>query len=145
MGYIDNNLMKDESVVYRTTLHWIVFVMPIIIIIVAIYIMSQGGTTEWGFAVLLLGLILISLSFITFKTSEFGVTDKRILIKVGFIKRSSVEILLSKVEGIQVNQGVFGRMLDYGTITITGTGGTGAPFKRIKAPLSFRKMAQEQI
>ena len=144
MNYIENNLMKDEKVLYRTTLHWIVFLPPVLLMIIGIYIISRGAG-EWGFIVLLLGIILIIPAFITYNTSEFGVTDKRILIKVGFIKRDSIEILLGKIEGIQVNQGIMGRMLDYGTITITGTGGTGAPFKKIKSPLNFRKAAQEQV
>jgi len=80
-----------------------------------------------------------------YATSEFGITDKRVLIKTGFIQRNSHEILLSKVEAIKVNQGLLGRMLDFGTIALTGTGGTQDPFKNIVKPLEFRKQAQEQI
>jgi hypothetical protein len=54
-------------------------------------------------------------------------------------------VLLNKVEGIQVNQSILGRILEFGSITISGTGGTKNPFHKIDAPLEFRKKAQEQI
>ena len=57
----------------------------------------------------------------------------------------SLEMLLNKIEGIQVNQSIFGRLLGFGSITVTGTGGTKDPFHNIAAPFEFRKKAQEQI
>jgi uncharacterized membrane protein YdbT with pleckstrin-like domain len=66
-------------------------------------------------------------------------------VRVGFIHRNSLEVLLNKVEGIQVNQGILGRILGFGSITVSGTGGTKDPFHKIDAPLEFRKKAQEQI
>ena len=78
------------------------------------------------------------------RTSEFAVTNGRVLIKVGLLRRRSVEILLSKVEAIGVDQPLIGRMLDYGSLTIGGTGGTKELFHRIQAPLEFRKKLHEQ-
>jgi uncharacterized membrane protein YdbT with pleckstrin-like domain len=72
------------------------------------------------------------------------VTNRRVLIKVGFIRRHSLELLLPKVEGIAVDQGILGRILGYGTIIVTGTGGTKEPFRNIIAPMEFRKMVQQQ-
>ncbi len=65
--------------------------------------------------------------------------------KVGFIRRNSLEVLLNKVEGIEVDQAILGRILGFGSITISGTGGTHEPFHHIDAPLEFRKQALEQI
>mgnify|MGYP003818406877 CR=1 FL=1 len=84
-------------------------------------------------------------SFIKFKTSEFGLTNKRIIVKVGFIRRNSIEVLLNKVEGIEADQTILGRILGFGSIVIFGTGGTKYPFHKICAPLEFRKRVQEQI
>jgi uncharacterized membrane protein YdbT with pleckstrin-like domain len=72
-------------------------------------------------------------------------TDKRVIGKVGFLSRKSLEILLKKVEGLQVNQGLFGRIFDYGTIVVSGTGGSKTPFQGIAKPLYFRKHVQQQI
>lgn len=147
MSYIDNNLMSGERVIYRTNLHWIVFLWPIILFVTAIVLFFIGGGVAIAIGVILiiLALIIWLFSFIDYKTSEFGITDKRVMVKIGFIQRKSTEILLDKVESIQVDQGILGRMFNFGSITIIGTGGTKDPFHKIANPLEFRKKAQEQI
>ncbi len=144
MGFIDENLMGGEQIVYRTKLHWIIFRWTIIILAIT-FIMIFSGSGDAAIGGFLLAALVGIVNFITYKTSEFGITNKRVLIKVGFIRRHSLETLLNKVEGIQVNQGILGRILGYGTIVVTGTGGTKEPFPMINAPLEFRKKVQEQI
>ena len=110
MGYIDDNLMSGEQVIYRTRLHWMVFLGPIIFAVIAVMFFAVRSAAVGGFFFLLVIIWGISV-FISFKTSEFGITNKRVLFKIGFIRRSSLEILLTKIEGIQVNQGILGRIL----------------------------------
>ncbi len=153
MSYIDDNLMSGERVIYRSKLHWVVVVIPIIfaviIALIALVLLFTGGdAVGMGYFFLfflLIAIIWVISSFISFKTSEFGVTNKRVLVKVGWIRRNSLETLLAKVEGIQINQGILGRILNYGTIVVKGTGGTSNPFHKIEAPFEFRKKVQEQI
>ncbi len=146
MGYIEDNLMSGEKVIYRAKLHWMVFSGPIIFAVIAYMFFAGGGDIAAAGGFFLLIAIMWGVSaFITFKTSEFAVTNMRVLIKVGWIRRNSLETLLTKVEGVQVNQGILGRILNYGTIIIRGTGGTHNPFRKIAAPLEFRKRVQEQI
>lgn len=144
MGFIDSNLMNEEKIVYQAKLHWIVFRWTILALVVTVA-MLISGSMEAVISGLLWSLILGTLNFLKYKTSEIGVTNKRVMIKVGLIKRHSLETLLNKVEGIQVNQSILGRVLGYGTIVVTGTGGTREPFPMIAAPLDFRKFVQEQI
>ena len=146
MGYIEKNLIPEERIVYCAHLHWVVFIGPIIWVILVIFCLMAGE------AAAVVGVILIPIaiihgiaSLISYKSSEFGITNKRVLAKAGFIRRNSMEVLLAKVEGIQVNQGILGRILDYGTIIISGTGGSQNPFHKISSPLELRKKAQEQI
>src|SRR5262249_21932773 len=75
----------------------------------------------------------------------FAVTDKRVVIKVGWIRRRTLETMLSKVEGVGVDQSLTGRMLGYGSIEVTGTGGTREEFARIADPLEFRRQVQAAI
>ena len=146
MGYIDENLMNGEQIIYRTKLHWILFLGPIAFTIIAFIFFAAGkNIAPVGILFFLIAIVWAVSAFISFKTSEFGITNKRVLIKVGFIRRNSLETLLTKVEGIQVNQGILGRIFNYGTILIKGTGGTSNPFHKIEAPMRFRKKAQEQI
>jgi uncharacterized membrane protein YdbT with pleckstrin-like domain len=146
MSYIEKNLMTGESIMYRAKLHWIVFLWPIICFVVAVSFFARGGNaTGIGVPFILLAIIMGIGSRIKYSTSEFGITNKRVIVKVGFIRRNSLEVLLSKVEGIQVNQGILGRILDYGSIVVSGTGGAKDPFHKISNPFEFRKKAQEQI
>ncbi len=80
--------------------------------------------------------------WLRYHSSEFAVTDKRVIIKVGILHRRTLEMLLSKVEAISVDQGLAGRMLDYGTIVVVGSGGTRESFERIAGPLEFRRAVQ---
>jgi len=144
MSYIDKNLMDGETIIYRSQLHWIVFLWPVIWFVLAIFY-TGADSVGLGVFVFLVAILTAISSFINYSTSEFGITNKRVIAKVGFIRRNSLEVLLNKVEGIQVDQGMLGRMLNYGSITISGTGGTKDPFRKIVAPLEFRKKAQEQI
>ncbi len=142
MSYIEKNLMDGENIIYRAKLHWIVFLWPAIWFVIVMYLFFETGDD----GLLMIPAILPAIpSYINYLTSEFGVTNKRVIVKVGFIRRNSLEILLHKVEGIQVEQGVLARILNYGSIIVSGTGGTQDPFPKIAAPLEFRKKAQEQI
>ena len=146
MSYIESNLMNDENVIYKAKLHWVVFLWPIIWFVIALSMYSSGGDSAGVASVVIFISILTGIiSFINYTTSEFGITSKRVLVKTGLIRRHSLEVLLAKVEGIQVHQGLLGRILGYGSIIVSGTGGSKEPFHRIAAPLKFRKNAQEQI
>jgi uncharacterized membrane protein YdbT with pleckstrin-like domain len=142
MGYVDSNLNPGESVVYRTSLHWIIYLAPVML--VGFGVVLAFGQTTAGLAILGLGLVLGLASWIRQMSSEFAVTTARVIVKIGFLSRRTIEINLSRVESIQVDQSLFGRMLNYGTIMVIGTGGTKEPFTLIAAPLAFRHAVQAQ-
>jgi uncharacterized membrane protein YdbT with pleckstrin-like domain len=93
----------------------------------------------------LLGLLYAARAAVSYFTTEFAVTDKRIIAKTGLLRRRSLELLLSKVESIGVNQPIMGRIFNYGTIVVVGTGGTKEGFPNIVAPMDFRKRINAQI
>jgi uncharacterized membrane protein YdbT with pleckstrin-like domain len=120
-SYVQGNLLQGENVVYEAKLHWIIFVS-----IRAV-------------------LTLFLAPLIETLTSEFAITNKRIIIKVGFISRKTLEMNLQKIESITVDQTILGRILGYGTIMVIGTGGTKEPFCNIVDPLEFRKQYQQVV
>jgi uncharacterized membrane protein YdbT with pleckstrin-like domain len=129
MSYLDDHLLAGERIVYRARLHWSIFLVSIAVIGAGIglaVILGMYAPEYWyaGAALAGLGLLLAIGPAIRYASSEFAVTDKRVVAKLGFIERESLETLLSKIEAIGVDQGILGRMLGFGTITITGTGGT---------------------
>ena len=117
--YVQSTLLKDERVVYEAEYHWIVFV------------------SLRAVATLFMAPLIDVLS------SEFAITNKRIIIKIGLISRKTLEMNLGKVESINVDQSILGRILGYGSINIIGTGGTKEPFANIKDPLEFRRQYQQ--
>jgi uncharacterized membrane protein YdbT with pleckstrin-like domain len=152
MGYVDQNLLPGETITYRTTLHPIIFVAPVFFALVGILFVVIGSSDKALVGFTVLGVLFVVVAallglarFIRLKTSEFAITDKRVLVKVGFIRRHTLELLLAKVETIGVDQGVCGRLLNYGTIIVTGTGGTKEPFRSITKPLEFRRQVQARI
>ena len=144
MGYVEENLMSGEQIVARASLHWIGFLGPASLAFLGLTLLP-GKDTDAGIGAFIFAAIWGSAAFMTSRTSEFAVTNKRVLMKVGWIRRTSLEVLLTKVEGIQVHQGMLGRLLGYGSIVVSGTGGSKDPFHRIADPLGFRKKVQEQI
>ena len=145
MSYVDEHLNSGEEVAFRTTLHPIVFAIPAIFTAISILFAIQSATRD--FAVVTFGLAIIVGIFVAIQnaTSEFAVTTSRVIIKVGWLNRRTVELQLTKVEGITVEQDILGRIFDFGTIVVGGTGGTKEPFKYIRSPIEFRKSVQQQI
>src|SRR5206468_6927850 len=95
-----------------------------------------------GAAVFVVAALVWLAQWVKAQTSEFAVTNKRVIVKVGLIRRDTLELLLSKVESIGVDQTVTGRIVGYGSIVVVGTGGTRETFKNIARPLDFRKQVQ---
>ncbi|MCZ8292451.1 MAG: PH domain-containing protein [Hylemonella sp.] len=94
-----------------------------------------------------LGLIFLVMAYVKYRTTELAITNKRVIVKTGFIRRSTIEININKVESLQVDQGVLGRMFNFGTLIISGAGTPQAPVAGISGPMAFRKAfieAQDQ-
>jgi uncharacterized membrane protein YdbT with pleckstrin-like domain len=150
MSYLDDHLLDGERIVYRARLHWTIFATSIVVVLLGVtlgIILSIYEPAYWYLGALLvgIGLLLAIGPAINYTSSEFAVTNKRVLSKVGFIERESDETLLTKVEAIGVDQGIVGRLLGFGTVTITGTGGTEESFPKISKPLEFRRQIQNQV
>jgi hypothetical protein len=150
MSYVDSQLLTGETVRYRARLHRGIFTTPGIfgVLTLAALVGAIAFGHWWWLLVAVTGIVAaftFGQAWVTYKTSEFAVTDKRVVIKVGWIRRRTLETMLTKVEGIGVDQSLTGRMLGYGSIEVTGTGGTREEFTRIADPLEFRRQVQAAI
>ena len=142
MGYVKSSLLPDEQIVYQGTLHWKIFVPSWLVILIGIVLLIFQPIV--GGFVIFVGLLIGLRAFIKYQTSEFAVTTKRVIIKVGLIHRRTLELLLRQVEAISVDQTLLGRILNYGTVTLTGTGGVNEVFHDIASPLEFRRQIHAQ-
>src|SRR5690242_15997626 len=108
MSYIDNNLLKNENVLYRTQLHWIIYIWPAIFTAIVVFFAQENLQTPFN-KLIELGGFLYSIwlwlcALIQYYTSEFAITNQRVLIKFGWITITSFETLLTKIESIQAHQ-----------------------------------------
>ena len=161
MSYIEQNLSSGETVLYQTRLHWVVMIAPCMAAVVAGAVgiglllgalsassdagSNSGTLASAGGLLLLVAAVVMAVAFWRRSKTEMAVTNRRVLVKVGRLTRRSVEIMLSKIESITVDQSLAGRIFGFGTIVVRGTGGTPEPFATIAHPLEFRLSVQEQI
>ena len=146
-SYVQNDLNPGERIVYEASLHWMIYLGPVLLLGVGLVMSVPGlgfGAMSGGLAMLGVALLWMLISYIRQRTSEFAVTDKRVIIKLGWLSRRTIEINMSRVESVQVDQDILGRFLNYGTITVIGTGGTKEPFTLIDDPLAFRRAVQAE-
>jgi uncharacterized membrane protein YdbT with pleckstrin-like domain len=146
MSYIDRNLLQGEQVVYRTRLHWLLFMGPVLFIVIVLlpgaWLLAASAWSSYAWVPIAVGVLILLPTFIKRQSSDFAVTNKRVMMKVGVFNTRSIELLLGKVEAIAVEQSLLGRIFDYGNIVITGSGGTKESFAYIQSPLAFRRAVQ---
>ena len=145
--YIDDILQPGEKVLYSTNAHWI-FYLPAIaawIVALAFLVLSRMVTdTPMLLCLSLAAISAIAALYWTGKgwfhrwTTETDVTNLRVVHKTGFIKRRTFEMSLDKVESVDVNQSILGRMLNYGNVTVRGVGEGAETIQTIASPLDFR-------
>jgi len=146
VSYTDETLLPDEHVVYRTALHWIIFARGALVLLAGVAaLIAVPHVPLVGAAILLVGVLMLIPPFIDYQTTELGVTNKRVIVKVGFVRRRTLELLLRQVEALSVDQTLGGRMFGYGTITLTGTGGVREVYHRVREPLELRRRIQGQV
>lgn len=146
MSYIDENLLPGEQVVYRANLHWIIFARAVAVLVIGVVLfVVVPDLPVAGAGVLLVGILMLVPPLLASRTTEFGVTNKRVVVKTGLIRRRTLELLLRQVEAIAVDQSLSGRLLGYGSITLTGTGGVREVFHRVRDPLELRRRIQAQV
>ncbi len=148
MKYVEQVLQPGETVVYATSLHWLVYLRAIVLVILALLCFIVAGSFNdqvvglalkfIAAALVLLAVVSGSTALIRRATTELAVTDRRVIFKTGILQRHSMEINRSKVETVGVDQSILGRLLGYGTIMVRGTGGSFEPIAFIGDPLTFR-------
>lgn len=147
MSYVDGSLLDGERVVYRGALHWIVFVSAALWWLFALLLFLAAGdsaaeSVEWlAMLVSVVALWRLLVAVVVWWSTELAVTDRRVIVKVGLIRRSTVELNHAKVESYAVDQSVVGRLLGFGTLTVHGTGGGVSPVACVSRPLEFRRQA----
>ncbi len=149
MSYVRSVLQPSEKVLITGRLHWIVYIRAILFLIVGTVLVALEHNLTHGDARTYLSYSTLAVFGVGFVVSflrawfirlitEFAVTDRRVIYKRGFIKRHTVEMNMDKIESVDVDQSLLGRLLNYGTIHVFGTGEGIESLRRIAAPLALR-------
>jgi uncharacterized membrane protein YdbT with pleckstrin-like domain len=146
MSYVRSVLQPDERVRYLTDIHWIIFLPGIAVFVLAalLYLLALSTTAAYVFWAVVAAILFIVAAGLLLAawfrriTTEIAVTDRRIIYKRGFVSRRTIEMQMDKVESVDVDQSVMGRILNYGDIIIRGVGVGIEPLKNIEAPIEFR-------
>jgi uncharacterized membrane protein YdbT with pleckstrin-like domain len=146
--YVDEILQPDEKLLYSTTIHWFIYLPGLFALVVALTSFVAAINVDNNFGKLslmalaifsaLYGIIGVARAWFRRYTTEFDVTDKRVVYKTGFIQRRTIEMNMDKIESVDISQSLLGRLFDFGEVTIRGVGESWEPIFHIGSPLKFR-------
>ena len=130
-SYIESSLGRGERIVYKAQVSWF----------------SQFWRIFFGILLLMwvIGIVFIVFAILNVMTTELALTNKWVIAKFGFIRRQTIEININRIESISVNQGFWGRIFNYGSVVVRGTGGSHAPIPYIARPMEFRQQFNDFI
>lgn len=152
MSYVDAVLQPGETVRHRGRLHWVLYAKGLAVLAVAAALAllpvneAQRAPLHWGAAlVAAVGLLLLAKSWFDQAITEIAVTDRRVIYKRGLIQRHTAEMNVDKVETVNVDQSIMGRVLGYGTVDLRGTGGGIEGIRTVADPLVFRSAITARV
>lgn len=163
MSFVERHLIAGETLQYQTRLHWIVMfqhlaaavfldLVAIALLVLAFRARHTPGSPSPSTLLIWVAVVAFFVSAgsvvsgaIKRSATEMALTNKRVIVKTGITTRRTIEMVLSRIESIVIEEPTLGRMLGYGTVIIRGTGGTPEVFEKIAHPLEFREHVQSQI
>lgn len=126
-SFVENSLIPGEKVEFKALVTWLSQFWYIVAAILTCY-------------TIILPIIFIAVAIINILSTELAVTNKKVIGKAGFIRRVSVDLPLAKIESLNIDQGIIGRLLGYGKVTVRGVGGNIVGIPNIKDPMDFRRV-----
>ncbi|MDD3288250.1 MAG: PH domain-containing protein [Alphaproteobacteria bacterium] len=161
--YINRVLGPGEQALYAAEIHWYIYLNGVFVLILGSLIGRFGpwfvefllGTDVMqesakivqmaSFAVIGLGAYLLLLAYVRQISTELVITNRRVIAKYGFIATTTFELMLSKVEGANIDQTIWGRLLGFGTVLVKGTGGGISPIDHVAAPYGFHNFLMKAL
>jgi uncharacterized membrane protein YdbT with pleckstrin-like domain len=157
MSYVEQSLGEGEVVKHVAHKHWVIFVVPVFQLLVGLVLLGIGykigDLWVWlgwlmrvlGIVILVFGALHLLRAWLTRVTTELAVTNRKVIGKWGLISRRTIEQRLEKIDSIEVEQTILGRILGYGTVEVRGSGVTMTPLRMIAGPLTFRRRVEDAL
>jgi uncharacterized membrane protein YdbT with pleckstrin-like domain len=148
MTFIEKNLANNERIIFQAKLHWWIYGRSVFLLILGIVVFAFGGKAEvikiFGGLLVLISLFALISAYTRASASEFAVTNRRVMMKTGVMKRRLIELQLNRSEGLVIDQGILGRIFNYGTIIIR-TGNLEETFSPVADPYEFKRQINNAI
>lgn len=126
--------------------HWIVFIVPIVVAVIALVAFVQGGFfRELSYLLFILALALAAMNWVSYFFTQLVITPRSIIVRKGLFTRDSVEVPFGRIESININQSIFGQLFNYGSLMVVGTGGTHHGITQMDQPLLWRQRIETAI
>ncbi len=145
MSYVQHILQPGEQIRHISSIHWIVYWPGVAVALLAVLAywfndtrLLPGFWRYTAYALALVAVVLLVQQWFQWWVTEIAVTNRRVIYKKGLIRRKTNEMNMDKVESVQVEQSILGRMLGYGTVTILGTGEGFETLRTIASPIELR-------
>ena len=145
MAYLDKVLRPGETVQFHGSLHWLIYARGLLLVLAGLVVLGVAlavpdrslgrGLAVGAAALLLIAAWRLIVAGIRRQAVEFVVTDKRVIYKTGLLSRHTAEINISKIESVDVDQGILGRIFGYGTVFLRGTGASLEPLQGVADPI----------
>lgn len=138
----------DTNVIFFTRMHWIIFFWPVVALCAALALVSYAEydiLEKIGYGLAALSLFWIGMTWMTYYFSSVTIKKNHVIIRTGVIVRQTIDIPLSKIEAIDIRQSILGSLLSYGTVSITGTGGTRRIINFLHKPLTCRRYIEQLL
>ena len=149
MGYIEQSIGPTETLLYKARFHWLYYAAAwsaLIFLALSIGCILFYVRTITGIVLLsacALGLLLLLRSMIPIWTTEIGVTNHRLIVKRGWLVRSTDELQLNAIEKVNFNQGFLGRLFGFGNVDVHGTGMDDLHVPAVADPMGLLKAIEE--
>jgi uncharacterized membrane protein YdbT with pleckstrin-like domain len=148
VSYIDKNLLPDETIVFRTKKHTMIFFVPVLCLIAAyfvtVYMQQNPVLVKVIWMPWVLALIFWAQVGLSYFASDYAVTNKRVMMREGFFVRHATELRLNTISQVHVNQSLLGQVLNYGEVAINAFGASDS-FTMVSHPYDFQKCINEQL
>ena len=148
--YVRRVLQPNERIVHATRLHWRIYVRCAVLLLLSLAFAVAARSfpdrqPEIGLALRIVAVMFLLLALsaglgalVRRRTTELAITDHRVIFKTGLMSRHTLEMNRAKIDSVDVDQTILGRILGYGTIIVRGTGSSLEPIRNIADPLAFR-------
>ena len=136
--------MIDNNIVYQARLHWVIFFWPVFLLCFGVFLgLRFDQLQEVGVFCGVFALIWGLMVWITYQYSSLTIKKTQVILRTGFLVRNTMDIPLNKIESIDIRRSLLGSLLQYGTLVITGTGGSRQLVNFLDKPLTCRRYIEQ--